>query len=72
MISTTFVAILLDDVSKNIMGEKRANIDKNLLNSQKFHQTASECLDLFSCLAIWVSKDALGPHECRLMPLHSI
>ena len=26
------------------------NIDKNFLNPQKFLQTASVCLDLFSCL----------------------
>ena len=32
------------------MGEKRGKMTKNFLNPQIFSQTASERLDLFSCL----------------------
>ena len=32
------------------MGEKRGQMTKNFLNFKKFPQTASERLDLFSCL----------------------
>ena len=35
-----------------IMGEKRGQMTKNFLNSQKFLQTASEGMDLFSCLPV--------------------
>ena len=34
----------------SIMGEKRGKMTKNFLNPQKFPQTASVRLDLFSCL----------------------
>ena len=37
--------------NKSKMGEKCGKMTKNFLNPQKFPQTASERLDLFSCLA---------------------
>ena len=36
--------------NNSIMGEKYGKMTKNVLNPQKFPQTASERLDLFSCL----------------------
>ena len=53
MISTTLFPQVCEITAANdsIGGEKRGKMEKNFLNPQIFPQTASERLDLFSCLA---------------------
>ena len=43
----------ITEAKDSTMGEKRGNMEKNFLNPEKFPQTASGRLDLFSCLCVW-------------------